>query len=56
MTKLSFDEFKEKLVNTDHITEKDISFFKNIHGVDLDKEVEQLIKAEYDLYLKGIYE
>lgn len=56
MTKLSFDEFKEKLVNTDHITDEDIIFFKNIHGVDLDKEVEQMIKAEYDWYLAGIYE
>ena len=47
---LSYQQYKDNLSNAAMSTEL-IEDFKNFHGLDLEFEVDKLLKKEYDLYL-----
>lgn len=50
MIKLSYEEWKTQ--NPIVIPDNVIETLKMFHGVDAEKEVEELIKQEYELYCK----
>lgn len=50
MTKLTYEEWRKK--NPTTITDNVIESLKLFHDVDVEKEIEELIKQEYEHYCK----
>lgn len=50
MTKLTYEEWRKK--NPTTITDNAIEGLKMFHGLDAVKEVEEMMRREYELYCK----
>lgn len=49
---LPFEDWKEIHLRIHPINEKLVEDFTHFHGVDLQKEIEELLQQEYRLYLE----
>lgn len=51
MTKLSFEEFKVRYI-TSQLTEEAKTHMKGLFGLDIEEEIDNIARMEYNLYLE----
>jgi len=56
MSKLTYEEFCEKMKMTVEMAPAEIALAKETHGIDILGEMEQARKKEYQLYLDGDFD